>query len=156
MATNTTRAMNKEHKKKNVFIQGAISPAFVGDSIAKHSTKTEIGAHSIFLGQVRNDILDGKEVAAIEYTAYTEMADETFHRIREDAFAKFTLTCMHIYHSLGTVAAGEISLFVFTSSRHRADAMDACTYIVNRIKAEAPVWGKELFSDGSHTWKAHT
>lgn len=148
--------MSKEHKKKNVFIQGAISPAFIGDSIAKHSTKTEIGAHSIFLGQVRNDILDGKEVAAIEYTAYTEMADEVFHAIREETFAKYQLTCMHIYHSIGVVAAGEISLFVFTSSRHRADALEACTYIVNRIKADAPVWGKELFTDGSHTWKANT
>lgn len=148
--------MSKEHKKKNVFIQGAISPAFIGDSIAKHSTKTEIGAHSIFLGQVRNDILDGKEVAAIEYTAYTEMADEVFHAIREETFAKYPLTCMHMYHSIGVVAAGEISLFVFTSSRHRSDALEACTYIVNRIKAEAPVWGKELFTDGSHTWKANT
>jgi len=142
-----------EKKIKKVFVEGAISPAFVGDSIAKHSTKKDIGAHSIFLGQVRNDLIENKQVKAIDYTAYEEMAEEKMYEIREDAFEKFSLTCMHIYHSLGRVLAGEISLFVFTSSIHRKAAIDACTYIVNRIKEEVPVWGKEIFEDESFTWK---
>ncbi len=142
-----------EKKMKKVMMEGAIPAAFVGDSIAKHSTKKEIGAHSIFLGQVRNDIKDGKEVVAIEYTAYEEMADEKFHEIRETTFAKYTLTCMHIYHSIGRVNAGEISLFVFTSSIHRKEAIEACSYVVERIKAEVPVWGKEILEDESHVWK---
>lgn len=134
-------------------MEGAIPAAFVGDSIAKHSTKKEIGAHSIFLGQVRNDKIEGKEVVAIEYTAYEEMANEKFHEIREATFAKYDLTCMHIYHSIGRVNAGEISLFVFTSSVHRKEAIEACSYVVERIKAEAPVWGKEILEDESHVWK---
>ncbi len=142
-----------EKKVKKVFVEGSISPAFIADSIAKHATKQDIGAHSIFLGQVRKDDIDGKTVAAIEYSAYTEMADEKFHEIREDAFQKFSLACMHIYHSIGTVKSGEISLFVFTSSVHRKDAMEACTYLVNRIKEEAPVWGKEIFDDETFVWK---
>ncbi len=145
-----------EHKIKRVFVDGAIAPSFIGESIAKHSTKKDIGAHSIFLGQVRNDIIDNKEVKAIEYTAYTEMAEEKFHEIRETAFSKYDLTCMHIYHSLGRVNAGEISLFVFTSSKHRTAAMQACTYIVNRIKEEVPVWGKEIFEDDSFAWKQNS
>ena len=44
-----------EKKKHKVFVEGSISPQFIADSIAKHSTKTSIGAHDIFLGQVRND-----------------------------------------------------------------------------------------------------
>ncbi len=143
----------KETKKRNSFRDGPISPAFIAESISKHSTKTDIGAHSIFLGQVRNDIIDAKEVIAIDYTAYQEMAEEVLHTIREDAFSKYQLTCMHIYHSLGRVAAGEICLFVFTSSRHRTNAMDACNEIVERIKKELPVWGKEVFSDESYNWK---
>jgi len=145
-----------EHKKKKVFVDGPILPAFVGESIAKHSTKKDIGAHSIFLGQVRDDVIEGKTVAAIDYSAYPEMAEEKFYEIREAAFEKFSLTCMHIYHSLGKVPTGEICLFVFTSSKHRKDAMEACTYIVNRIKAEVPVWGKEVFEDESFTWKKNT
>lgn len=140
-------------KPKNIFAQGSISAAFVADSIQKHSTKTTIGAHSIFLGQVRNDIIEGKTVSAIDYTSYEEMALEQMHKIREAIFERYNLTCLHVYHSLGRVNAGEISLFVFTSSAHRKAAIDACEEIVERIKKELPVWGKELFEDASYQWK---
>lgn len=141
------------HRPKQVFVQGPISPDFVGESIAKHSAKTNIGAHSIFLGQVRNDVLDGREVTAIEYAAYEEMAEEKLREIREETFARYPLTCMHIYHSLGRVKTGEISLFVFTSGVHRREAIDACNEVVERIKQEVPVWGKELFADDTYSWK---
>jgi|SRR5678816_712228 len=140
-------------KPKNIFMQGAISSAFIADSIQKHSTKTNIGAHSIFLGQVRKDVIDGKPVEAIEYSTYEEMALEQMHKIRETIFQKYKLTCMHVYHSLGIVKAGEISLFVFTSSKHRKAAIDACEEVVERIKKELPVWGKELFDDATFQWK---
>lgn len=87
-------------KPKNIFVTGQIEPAFIAESIAKHSTRTNIGGHSIFLGQVRNDTINNKEVAAIEYTTYEEMALEKMHEIREDIFEKYPLTCMHVYHSL--------------------------------------------------------
>ncbi len=141
------------HRPRQVFVQGPISPDFVGESIAKHSAKTNIGAHSIFLGQVRNDVLDGREVVAIEYSAYEEMAEEKLREIREETFVRYPLTCMHIYHSLGRVNAGEISLFVFTSGVHRREAIDACNEVVERIKQEVPVWGKELFADDTYSWK---
>jgi molybdopterin synthase catalytic subunit len=143
----------KEKKKHNVFINGPITPDFIANSIAKHSTKTEIGAHDIFLGQVRNDIIDDKTVVAINYEAYQEMADDLFYEIREAAFAKYNLVCMHIYHSLGVVKAGEICLFVFVSSKHRKEAFDACQDIVEQIKAMTPIWGKEIFEDDSYVWK---
>ena len=142
-----------EKKHKNIFVTGPIAPAFVAESIKKHSTKTSIGAHSIFLGQVRNDIIDGKTVGAIHYTAYEEMALEKMHEIREEIFETYPLTCLHVYHSLGTVKAGEISLFVFTSSAHRKAGIDACEELVERIKKELPVWGKEVFEDASYQWK---
>jgi molybdopterin synthase catalytic subunit len=138
---------------KNCFIQGPISPEFIGNSIAKHSTKKEIGAHAIFLGQVRNDEINGKVVQAINYTTYQAMADKEFHKIREAAFEKYPLTCMHIYHSLGEVKAGEICLFVFTSSKHRIAAQEAVAQIVEHIKANVPIWGKEVFEDESYVWK---
>lgn len=146
----------KERKPKNIFIQGSISSAFIADSIQKHSVKTEIGGHSIFLGQVRADVLDGKVVKAIEYTAYEEMALSKMHEIREAIFSKYSLTCMHVYHSLGIVKSGEICLFVFTSSAHRKEAIQACEETVERIKAELPVWGKELFEDNTYVWKENS
>lgn len=145
----------EEKKKKKVFIEGAISPSFIADSIAKHSSKKDIGAHSIFLGQVRNDIINEQIVAAIEYSCYQDMADPILHEIREDCFAKFNLTCLHIYHSLGLIKSGEICLFVFTSSKHRKSAMEACDYLVERIKKEVPIWGKEIFEDQNTQWKVN-
>ena len=140
---------------KNIFIEGAIHPTFISDSIAKHSTKKDIGAHSIFLGQIRQDVIDGATVQAIEYTAYETMALDKMHEIREAVFSKYDLTCMHVYHSLGVVNTGEICLFVFTSSKHRTVAMEACNEIVERVKAELPIWGKEIFNDESHQWKVN-
>jgi molybdopterin synthase catalytic subunit len=142
-----------EKKPKNIFVQGPIAPSFIADSIQKHNTKTDIGAHSIFLGQVRKDVIGDKTVAAIEYTTFEEMALEKMHEISEAIFEKYNLTCMHVHHSLGTVSIGEICLFVFTSSKHRKVAIDACEEVVERIKAELPLWGKGLFEDESYQWK---
>ncbi|MBS1488767.1 MAG: molybdenum cofactor biosynthesis protein MoaE [Bacteroidetes bacterium] len=138
---------------KNIFIHGAISAQKIAESISQHSRKTTIGGHGIFLGQVRADEKPSGKVNAIEYSAYEEMALEKAHEIREDAFAKYPLICMHIYHSLGKVEAGEICLFVFVSSKHRKAAIDACTEIVERIKKELPVWGKEIISESESSWK---
>jgi molybdopterin synthase catalytic subunit len=143
------------HKPKNIFVNGPIAASFIGDSIAKHSAKTEIGGHSIFLGQVRADVIEGKKVNAIDYTAYEEMANEQMHQVREAIFEKYNLTCMHVYHSLGKIAVGEICLFVFTSSPHRKAAIDACEETVERLKAELPVWGKEILEDETYQWKVN-
>jgi len=145
----------KVDKPKNIFIQGPVSPSFIAESIQKHSSKTEIGGHSIFLGQVRADSIDGKKVVAIDYTAYEELALEKMHVIREAIFAKYPISCMHVYHSLGKVEAGEICLFVFTSGAHRKEAIDACEETVERLKAELPIWGKEIFEDETHQWKVN-
>ena len=132
---------------KNSFVKGPISAEFIGNSIAKHQTKTSIGAHNIFLGQVRADEIDGKTVAAIDYSAYEEMAEQNFHDIREAAFEKYDLTCLHIYHSLGNVKAGEICLFVFVSAPRRKVVYEALNYLVEEIKEKVAIFGKEIFED---------
>ena len=145
----------KDKKIKNVFREGAKTSEFIGNSIHKHQSKTTIGAHNIFLGQVRADVIENKTVVAIEYTTYEDMANEKFDAIREATFKKFDLTCMHIYHSLGTVKAGEICLFVFASSPRRKIVFKAIEYIVEEIKAHVPVFGKEIFEDDTHQWKTN-
>jgi molybdopterin synthase catalytic subunit len=142
-----------EKKMKNIFVDGPISAEKIAHSIQSHGVKKEIGAHSIFLGQVREDELENGKVVAIEYTAYMDMALEKCHEIRESIFEKYPLTCMHIYHSLGTIKVGEICLFVFTSSKHRKAAIDACNELVERIKSELPIWGKELLDNEGSVWK---
>jgi molybdopterin synthase catalytic subunit len=142
------------HQKiKNIFVSGAISPAFIGEKIAAHQSQTGIGGHSIFLGQVRADTTENKKVVAIDYTSYEPMAMEQMAAIREMIIEKYSLNCMHVYHSLGNIKTGEICLFVFTSAPHRKAAMEACSETVERLKAELPIWGKEILEDNSFQWK---
>ena len=142
--------------KKSSFINGAITSGFIGESIHKHQSKTTIGAHNIFLGQVRADIIDQKKVIAIEYSAYEQMAEASFYEIREAAFSKFDLSCLHIYHSLGLVNVGEICIFVFVSAPRRKVTYEALEFLVEAIKEKAPVFGKEIFEDETYTWKKNT
>ncbi len=147
--------MEKNKKKQNVFVEGQIAPSFIAHAIAKHQGKMSIGAHNIFLGQVRKDQISGKDVSAINFSCYTEMASQKLFEIREDTFDKFNLTCMHIYHSLGTVKTGEICFFVFVSAPHRTEVYSATEYIVNRVKEEVPIFGKEILEDGEYLWKTN-
>ncbi len=141
------------HKKRDIFVEGAIAPSFVAESIAKHATQTAIGGHEIFLGQVRADVVDGAAVNAIEYTAYRDMANEQMTFIREEAFARWPITCLHVYHSQGVIKAGELCFFVFASAAHRQPAREAVAYVTDEVKKRLPIFGKEVFNDGGHTWK---
>ncbi|HAW51947.1 MAG TPA: molybdopterin converting factor [Flavobacteriales bacterium] len=143
-------------KKKKVFIDGAIGPDFIAESIAKHQTKKEIGAHEIFLGQVRADQKGTGIVQAIEFSAHEEMAEEKLSEIRELAFDKFNLSCMHVYHSINKVEAGQICFYVFASSAHRKDCREAVSWLVDTIKKEVPIFGKEILENGQHHWKSNT
>lgn len=143
----------KEKSVKNIFFDGPIPAQKVADDLQKHATRTEIGAHSIFLGQIRSDEKAEGKVIAIDYTAYEEMALLKMQEIRESIFAKYPLTCMHVHHSLGRVLSGEICLFVFVSSQHRKSAIEACEELVEAIKNELPIWGKEILDSTQTLWK---
>lgn len=156
-------ATRSAHKKRDIFVEGPIEPAFIATSIARHATRTDIGAHEIFLGQVRADHVAGADghppaatVVAIEYTAYRDMALERMTDIREVAFARWPdITCLHVHHSLGTIKAGELCFMVFASAPHRAAAREAVAWVVDRIKAELPIFGKEIVEGGGHIWKSN-
>ncbi|MCS4226289.1 molybdenum cofactor biosynthesis protein MoaE [Sphingobacterium sp. BIGb0165] len=142
-------------QKNDIFIQGPIAPQQIAATIVLHGSKPEIGAHSIFLGQIRADQVEGKTVRSIDYSINWELALSKMTEIREAVFDKYSLTCMHVYHSEGLVEVGGICFFVFTSSVHRQAAMDACGELVERIKKEMPIWGKEIFEDDTHQWKTN-
>ena len=140
---------------KNFFLKGPISPDFISNSIYKHQIKHNIGAHNIFLGQVRKDTIKSNVVSAIEYSAYEEMANKKITEIRESTFEKFDLTCLHIYHSLGVVEVGQIGFFVFVSSSRRKNVYDATKFIVDMIKNTVPIFGKEIFENNEYNWKVN-
>src|SRR5690242_16040758 len=118
------------------FINGPIDPALITDTIREVASLTDAGGHSIFLGQIRNDRSENGSVTAIEYTSYEEMAETSITKICDDARKKYDIAFIRVRHSLGTVHVGELCIFVFTAAAHRKAAIDACTEIVERIKAE--------------------
>ena len=140
--------------KSKHLVPGPISPGFVAQKLSEHQNQQKIGAYSIFMGQVRADQDNGRITTGIEYSAYEEMVGKTIEEIKEDLFSCYDdLKCMHIWHSTGMVAAGEISLFVLVSSGHRKQSFSALEDCVEQIKHKLPVWKKEVFSDGSHKWQ---
>jgi molybdopterin synthase catalytic subunit len=142
-------------KATMTFVEGPILPNLIADEIQGFNKMKQIGAHSIFIGQVRNDQIDGNEVLAINYTAYQEMAQEKAFQIMVDSGKALQLEAAKIIHSLGEVNAGEICLFVIAVSKHRKAAMEGCEQIVERLKQELPIWGKEIFPNNSHQWKVN-
>ena len=138
---------------KSIFLQGPIPPDKISHWLQHHQTKDTIVAHDIFVGQVRADEVDGKKVSYIDYTAYVDMADNVYQQIHDDTLSKFKITCIHTLHSLGKVNSGQVSLAVMVSAPHRQECFAACREMVERIKKELPVWGKEVFEDHTTAWK---
>ena len=138
----------------NFLTQGPVSQKQISDLIGKMSGKTDSGCHSIFLGQVRADEINGKRVKAIEYSAYVEMVNVEAEKITISILSEFDdVRLIDIIHSTGLVRSGEISLLVFVSAGHRIQAIQACSKAVELIKEKLPVWKKEIFEDDSHLWK---
>ncbi|MBL7812370.1 MAG: molybdenum cofactor biosynthesis protein MoaE [Bacteroidetes bacterium] len=147
--------MSSDKKAKSFFVNGPVSPEKIAANIAAHQNKTHVGASQLFLGQVRADEVNGLKVTAIEYSAYEEMANAEIARIREEIIVKYKLSCAHVYHSLGHIEAGQVCFFVSVSSPHREASTLACSEMVERIKKEVPVFGRELFENDSHQWKTN-
>jgi molybdopterin synthase catalytic subunit len=138
----------------NYLTEGPVSLKLISLLIEKMGRKTDSGGHSIFLGQVRADEIDGKSVKAIEYSAYVEMVNIEAENIKKKILSEFPdVKSVDIIHSTGIVNAGEISLLVFISAGHRHQAIQACSKTVEFIKDNLPVWKKEIFEDDSHKWK---
>ena len=133
---------------------GPVSQGLITQLIDKISGKTDSGGHMIFLGQVRADVINGKSVKAIEYSAYAEMVNIEAENIKRTIFSEFPdVKSVDIIHSTGIVKAGEISLLVLVSAGHRLQAIQACSKAVELIKGNLPVWKKEIFNDDSHLCK---
>jgi molybdopterin synthase catalytic subunit len=111
----------------------------------------ECGGTCVFLGTVRNGPEEGG-VTGIEYTAYDEMAEAELARIVAVARERWPDARVALRHRLGLVAVGEPSVAIVTAAPHRAQAFEACRYVIEEVKARLPVWKKELRADRSEVW----
>lgn len=117
-----------------------------------HSPKC--GAIATFAGTTR-DTFDGKTVLELRYEAYVPMAIRCINSICSSARSLWGINAISVAHRLGTVPVGETSVFVAVSAVHRGDALDACQYVIDEIKALVPIWKKEVYTNGE-IWKENS
>jgi len=140
--------------EENYLTDGPVSPGLILQLIDKINGQTDAGGHSIFLGQVRADEVNGRRVKAIEYSAYVELVTVEAEKIKMAVLSEFSdARSVEIIHSTGVVNAGQISLLVLVSAGHRLHAIQACSKAVELIKENLPVWKKEIYDDDTHLWK---
>jgi len=140
--------------KNKILINGPLNQIVIAQLFEKMRNRPDSGGHSVFFGQVREDKIYGKQVKAIEYSAYESMVEVEADKIIKSVSSQFMdVKSIDILHSTGIVRAGELSLFVLVSAGHRTQAMEACSKTVELIKEKLPVWKKEIFEDESHQWK---
>jgi molybdopterin synthase catalytic subunit len=113
-----------------------------------------LGGTAVFLGTVRRGPDDGP-VKAIDYSAYDDMADAEMARIIGEAQSRWPGGKVAVQHRLGEIPAGEASIAVVAASQHRADAFEACRYVIEQVKVRLPVWKKEIFEDGTDAWRGN-
>ena len=108
------------------------------------------GAVATFSGRVRAD--DG--VTSLELEHYPGMTEAALRRLAEEAVARWTLLGVRIVHRVGPMAPGERIVFVGTAAGHRAGALAACAFLIDRLKTDAPFWKRET-RGGERRWVEH-
>ena len=109
------------------------------------------GAVVTFDGIVRNNFA-GRAVRYLEYEAYATMAEKKLAEIGEEVRRKFPVGEIAMVHRIGKLEIGESSIVIAVAAPHRHAAFEACSYAMDRVKEEVPIWKKEFFADGEDHW----
>ena len=113
------------------------------------------GGIAVFLGTTRAERRsDGAELEALDYEAYPEMARGQLLSLAERARGRWPVLRLALLHRTGRVAPGEPSVVVAVSTPHRAEAFEACRWLIDTLKAEVAIWKKEVWADGTGSWAA--
>ena len=115
---------------------------------------SNVGAVSSFIGYVR-DLNNNKDVKSIDLEVYNEMAIKELCKIKNFAIEKWSLSDCLIIHRYGKLDIGEKIVLVACFSEHRKNGMEACIYIMDYLKKDAPFWKKEFYFEGS-SWLKNT
>ncbi len=118
------------------------------DDLIRRVAHPSAGAIVTFEGVVR-DHARGRAVEFLEYEAYAEMAESRMRAIAEEAKTRWGTERIAIAHRFGRMAVGEISVIIVVASPHRAEAFDACRFIIDTLKTTVPIWKKEIGPDGA-------
>ena len=113
---------------------------------------TGCGAVVSFLGVTRG-VDDDKEIYRLEFDAWQDKLGEVLHALAADAIANYGVRKVAMAHRTGSVNAGENIVSIHVASPHRKAAFQACEWLIDELKLQAPIWKKEVSNMGE-TWKA--
>jgi len=109
------------------------------------------GAVCSFLGTVR-EMTGDRRTTELEYEAYPEMAARELEKLEAEARGRWPLIHVILAHRVGRLDLGDVSVVVAVSSPHRADAFEACRWLIDTLKERVPIWKRERWADGRQEW----
>ncbi|MGH2448306.1 MAG: molybdenum cofactor biosynthesis protein MoaE [Chloroflexota bacterium] len=112
--------------------------------------RPDSGGLATFIGMVR-DFSEGRSVTRLDYEAYEPMALAKLEQVAVEAEERWPVLAIAIQHRLGRLQIGDDAVIVAVSCPHRAEAFEACRYVIDRLKEVVPIWKKE-FGQGGEVW----
>jgi molybdopterin synthase catalytic subunit len=110
---------------------------------------SRVGAVASFVGTVR-ERSDGQSVLAMELEHYPGMTEAAIEDMIDQALARFDIRAARVVHRVGQLGAGEQIVLVVVSAAHRGQAFQACEFLMDYLKTQAPFWKKETTPEGAH------
>ena len=111
------------------------------------------GGVAVFLGTTRAERRsDGAQLEALDYESYPDMARGQLVSLAERARGRWPILRLALLHRTGRVGLGEPSVVVAVSTPHRAEAFEACRWLIDTLKAEVAIWKKDVWADGTGSW----
>ena len=129
------------------FSESAIDTSELRNQLADPSC----GGYCSFEGWVRNNN-EGHNVTRLEYEAFVDLAIKEGERIVQEAIKRFAVANAACVHRVGSLAIGDVAVWVGVSSGHRDEAFKACRYIIDEVKHRVPIWKKEHYVNGDSGW----
>ncbi len=142
-------ALDNEQVSIPAYVSVTTDPISVTD-LVRHVSTTHAGAVVTFSGDVRDND-HGRDVLSLEYEAHPT-AQTILEKVVSQVAAKFEVEAVAVAHRHGPIAIGDAALVVCVSARHRGPAFDACSALVDEVKAQIPIWKHQVFADGTDEW----
>lgn len=122
---------------------------------ARHVVQADdaCGAVVGFDGITRSETASGGDaLIALEYEALHDMALSEMRRLGEEAVRAFGVRAVALMHRVGIVPVGGVSVSVAAAGGHRAEAFDACRFLIDALKRDVPIWKRDVFESGKTQW----
>lgn len=119
------------------------------ETLVARVARGDAGAVVLFLGTVRDRSEGRGGVTHLEYEAYREVVEDKIREIVQEVRGRWDVSSVAAVHRVGTLAVGEVSVGVAVSAPHRPEAFAAARTLIDDLKARAPIWKKEHWSEGA-------